>query len=528
MAPSVDDGPTLRTAVRCATADASDRSSEPPVTHPTSPDDHLARRRPRRTWPQRGLLALSTLAIVASVATATTLAYAKHRVDQMPRTSITVEGFRPAAELASDAPRNILLVGADDATTLPAGSPEQAAREEVGGVRSDTIMVVRLDPATKTARILSFPRDLWVPIPSASPNRINAALQFGGPSRLVETLQANFGIEINGYVQIDFNGFKRLVEEVDGVPIYFDAPVGDGSSEGSSGLHVDGSGCALLDGTGSLQYVRSRHFYRIVDGRKVYDGTSDIGRIKRQQDFIQRLMHRAILKGARDPRKLASYLQIATEDITLDQGTTAQDLLDLASVFRQFDPAKLQTDTVPTTPVTRGGAAVLEVRAKEAAPILARFRTPGPGQFAEATAIALTVSNGTGGTDEGARYAQALTAPGFQTTIGPDSPHVARTQVRYPAGAEADAAVVASFLDADPELIRDRTVTAITLVTGPDLRAVRTKPAKVATPSTTTTTPKPSGSGSTGHSAGSTTSTTSVARSSDGYVPGPDPKGDCG
>lgn len=496
------------------------------MTHPTTPHDHVPRPRLRRTWPQRGLIALSTLSIVASLAMATTLAYAKRRVDQMPRTSITADGFRPAAELASDAPRNILLVGADDATTLPAGSPEQAARDKVGGVRSDTIMVVRLDPATKTARILSLPRDLWVPIPDASPNRINAALEFGGPSRLVETLQANFGIEINGYVQIDFNGFKRLVEEVDGVPIYFDAPVGDGSSEGSSGLHVNGSGCALLDGTGSLQYVRSRHFYRIVDGRKVYDGTSDIGRIKRQQDFIQRLMRRAIRKGARDPRKLASYLDIATEDITLDQGTTAQDLLDLASVFRQFDPAKLQTDTVPTTPVTRGGAAVLDIRAKEAAPILARFRTPGPGQFAQATAIALMVSNGTGGTNEGARYAQALATPGFQTTVGADSPHVARTQVRYPAGADADAAVVASFLDADVELVRDPSLTTITVVTGPDLRGVRTTPATVAVP--TTTAPTRSSTTTTSTKTTKTTTTTSASRSSDGYVPGPDPTGDCG
>lgn len=505
----------------------------PADPHPTSTTDPAAPApvpppHRRRTWGQRLLLALGTLGAFAALATATTLAYAKHRFDQMPRVELTASGYRPASELASNAPRNILLVGIDDASTLPAGSPEQAARSNVGGIRSDTIMLARLEPATKTARILSFPRDLWVSIPGHGTDKINAALAIGGPNLLVETLQADFGLEVNGYVGVDFAGFRKLVEAVDGVPTYFDTPVGDGNSKGSSGLHVTDAGCTTLDGVGALQYVRARHFYRVIDGRKIYDGTSDLGRIKRQQDFVQRLMERAIHKGARDPRKLASYFNIATEDITLDQGATAQDLLDLGAAFRQFDPTKLKTDTVPSTRSFRGAADGQDVLEQQAAPLLARFRTPAPGQFTDAMGVAVAVANGTGNTDEGAIYTAALAKPGFLTSLAADVPHVDRTEVRYPSGSEADAATVASFLDGDPTLVRDDGLSTVTVVTGPDLRGVRTTPRTVATPSTTTTsttapaTTAPSTTGTSG-----TTSLQTARQQTAGYVPGHGPDGSC-
>jgi LCP family protein required for cell wall assembly len=478
----------------------------------------------RRTWPQRAVLTFNGIAVVAALGAAGVLTFAKVRVDQVPRVFVDSPGFLPAEELANDAPRNVLIVGADDATTLGDDAAERAGREQVTGIRSDTIMVVRLDPAAETARILSFPRDLWVDIPGHGANRINASLEIGGARLLVDTLQAEFGLQVNSYVQLDFRGFQRLVEEVDGVPIWFDTPVADGSSEGSSGLNIESAGCTTLDGVGALQYVRSRHLYRIIDGERVYDGTSDLGRIERQQDFIERLMERAIDQGARDPRKLASYLTIATEDITLDQGTTGQDLLDLAAAFRRFDPDALQTATVPSVAAERNGASVQVVLEREAAPLLARFRDPGPGQFAEAIPVAVAVSNGTGGLNEATRYADALAAPGFPTTVAADRPPVERTEIRYPPGAEADAAVLASFLDADPTFVPDAELRTLVLVTGPDLRGVRTSPVDAAAPTTTTTAAPSTTEPSTGEpSTGGASSAGSGDDEVVGYVPGEGP-----
>jgi LCP family protein required for cell wall assembly len=485
----------------------------------------------RRTWPQRAVLAFNASAIVVALLAAGGLAFAKQRIDQVPRIRVDGPGFTPARALASDAPRNILLVGADNSEDADPDAPEQAGRGSLVGVRSDTIMIVRLDPATEDAQILSFPRDLWVTIPGHGDAKINASLELGGGPLLIETIKANFDLDINSYVQVDFDGFKRLVEQVDGVPIYFDTPVGDGSSEGSSGLDVRTAGCTTLDGTGALQYVRSRYFYRVIDGRRVYDGTSDLGRISRQQDFIQRLMQRAVDKGARDPRVLASYLTIATEDIALDQDTTAQDLIDLGSVFRRFDPESLQTATVPSAANTRGGASVQDVLEREAAPLLARFRDPDPGQFTEAVAVAVAVSNGTGAQDEATIYATALAVPGFQTTVTADVPPVERTEVRYPPGAEAEATALASFLEADPIFIADPELASVQLVTGPDLGGVRAAPVEAAGPTTTTTT-------TTAETTDPTTDPGSAedgeereltpAEETAGYVPRVDPTGTCG
>ena len=79
-------------------------------------------------------------------------------------------------------------------------------RDDVGGLRSDTIMVLRVDPAAEQASLLSLPRDLWVPLASGGNQRINAAIQIGGPEDLIDTIEEYLGIPINHYVQVDFAG----------------------------------------------------------------------------------------------------------------------------------------------------------------------------------------------------------------------------------------------------------------------------------------------------------------------------------
>jgi polyisoprenyl-teichoic acid--peptidoglycan teichoic acid transferase len=231
--------------------------------------------------------------IVGALLGAASLVYAERKVGQIDRTSISSEGFVGASGLDSNEPRNFLIVGDDSDDGLAADDPATAGRASVMGIRSDTIMVVRLDPATKQAKVLSFPRDLWVDIPGNSRNRINASLQFGGEDLLVSTIKANFDIDINHYVQVDFAGFQRLVEILDGMPIYFPTPVRDTRS----GLNVQTPGCHRLTPESALNYVRSRYLlYLDENGRWVSDPTADLGRISRQQDFIKRVLgpgHRA-------------------------------------------------------------------------------------------------------------------------------------------------------------------------------------------------------------------------------------------
>ena len=498
----------------------------------------------RRTWPQRMLISFNVCCILAALTTAGTVALAKHKIGQIRRIDLTGSAFKGTQDVGPQDPRNFLIVGADDDSGLPADDAVRNGRDKgasaVGGVRSDTIMVVRLDPKSKQAQVVSFPRDLWVDIPGKSRNRINAAIEFGGPDLLIATIKQDFDIDINHYVQVNFAGFKSLVNLLGGVPVYFPTPVRD-----QGGLNVQNPGCTVLDQNGALAYVRARHFqYQNAQGRWVYDPTSDFGRISRQQDFMKRVIRRAVHQGARNPIKLANFVDVGLKNIKLDQQTKPKDLVDLGSAFRNFDPDTLKTYSLPTTDVYHGGAQVLDLQEAAAEPILARFRGTGapvsPGQVIPGT-VTVRVRNGTGKQNQAASTSEGLRSAGFQVDAPDQSPLVQRTEVRYQPGQEAQAALVARYLYGNPVLVSDVDAAVITVVTGPDFGTVLKDPlpaSKIPVPtttstSTTTTTVASSttvagsstSSGSTVPGAASTTTTTAVR----GYVPGAAPPGaDCG
>jgi LCP family protein required for cell wall assembly len=466
--------------------------------------------------------------IVAALTGAASLAYAERKVGQIDRTSISSEGFVGGGGLASDEPRNFLIVGADSDDGLSADDPAAAGRGSVGGIRSDTIMVVRLDPTTRQAKVLSFPRDLWVDIPGNSRNRINASLQFGGEDLLISTIKANFDIDINHYVQVDFAGFKQLVELLDGMPIYFATPVRDTRS----GLNVQTAGCHRLTPDSALAYVRSRHLLYLDDrGRWVSDPTSDLGRISRQQDFIKRVLTRAIAQGARNPVKLASFVDAGVQNIRLDEDTTPGDLVDLGSAFRNFDPSSLQTFSLPVTDVYRGGALVLELQPSAAEPILALFRGTGEAAGAELspTTVAVQVLNGSGAQDQAGEATAILATAGFKVDRPNSARGVERTEVRYPPGQEAAAVLVARHLFADPVLVPDLDVRQVTVVTGPDFVAAILEPrpaTDIAVPTTTTTTTAPAAEVEVAPEAATTAPpTTTTTTEPTGFVPEEPPPG---
>jgi LCP family protein required for cell wall assembly len=498
------------------------------------------RRGPRRTWPQRLLISFNVVCIVAALFGAATLTYAKRKVHQINRVDLTQSAFVGSADIGSKDPRNFLIVGADSDAGLSADDPVRNGRDKgadaAGGIRSDTIMIVRIDPRSTQAQILSFPRDLWIDIPGRARNRINAALEFGGPDLLIEAIKQDFGISVNHYVQVDFAAFKSLVNLLNGVPVYFPTPVRDTHS----GLNIQNAGCTNLDQNGALQYVRSRHFqYFDKDrGRWASDPSSDLGRISRQQDFIKRVIRRAVHQGARNPVKLASFVDVAVKNITLDGSTKPKDLIDLGRAFRNFDPDRLQTYSLPVTDTVHGGAAVLDLQEAPAEPILERFRgtastSTNAGDVLPST-VSVRVKNGTGKQNQASTTSDALGRAGFHMEPPEQAAsNVGRTEVRYLPGQEKQAALVARYLYANPVLISDVDATVITVVTGPDFAAVLStpRPAKdvpVPTTTSTTTTAPPSVTTSTLPGVTTTLPVGVTTTTRPGYVPGAAPAGaDC-
>ena len=155
---------------------------------------------------------------------------------------------------ADPAAMNFLVTGADNSSDK--SCVVLADKGPRTGERSDTIMVIRLDPSTKRSAVLSFPRDLWVKIPGHGTQRINGAYRRDDPQLLIDTIQTEFGVPIDHFIQIDFCAFQRLVSAVGGVSVPLDFPVRDDST----GLLVETAGCHRFDGVDALKYVRSRHF----------------------------------------------------------------------------------------------------------------------------------------------------------------------------------------------------------------------------------------------------------------------------
>ena len=437
---------------------------------------------------------LSTLGLVASAAG---LTYLFRKYERLPRVELSGVLDEP---VESGEPENYLIVGIDNAANLPADDSVRIGRDRT--LRSDTIMILRTDPATRRAALLSLPRDLYVTLADDRGRaRINLAIQRGGASLLIRTIAENFAIPIHHYVQVDFASFRGLVDAIDGVPV----PIPHPARDTESGLDIPEAGCHTLDPTEALAYVRSRHYEEEIDGRWVEDLRSDIGRIARQQDFIRRALSRAIDRGARNPGTLDQLIDVGLSGITVDGELTADDIFDLGTRFRSFDPDALTTYSVEGTPDTVGEAQILRiVEGPETEATLSIFRG-GAAEDLEPEGVRLTVRNGTGTPRQGAEATEALRGAGFIANVSGDEPNggAAGTVVRYPPAQEAAADLVARWLVGGARLEVDDGSEGLELVTGPDWQGVRTE----AAPSTSTTT-------ATTLPAATTSTSTSVPRGS--------------
>jgi LCP family protein required for cell wall assembly len=257
--------------------------------------------------------------------------------------------------------QNFLLTGSDNGSCVDPNSPYAGAFGDRTsfGERSDTIMVIRVNPKDNQAAFLSFPRDLWVKIAhSTRSNRINTAFDRKNPIRLIDTIYQNFGVPVDHYVNIDFCAFKQIVDAVGGVSVPFLYETRDKKT----GLHIPAPGCFSFSGDHALAYVRSRSGYQYLDpatGQWRFDGTGDLGRIGRQQDFIRRSMQRALDKGSKSPRVANQLLNAALKNVITDDQLSAIVMLQLAQAMRNLNTNKIATYTVEASGQMIGDQSVL-------------------------------------------------------------------------------------------------------------------------------------------------------------------------
>ncbi len=230
------------------------------------------------------------------------------------------------------APRkqNILLLGVDsngDGTDIWEGT------------RSDTIMVVNVDPKTHTIKAITIPRDSKVYLPdNKGVAKINSAHAIGGINLVKKTLKETFGIRIDKYIIVHDDAVVRVVDALGGIPIYVERPMKYHDWAGH--LHIDlNKGNTVLNGKQAVGYLRYRK-----------DGLGDIGRTQRQQWFLRSLLEK--LKSVDTIAKIPEVLNICTTYIKTDM--SFYELSQYAGFLKGVDEDKIEIATLPGAPNQKG------------------------------------------------------------------------------------------------------------------------------------------------------------------------------
>lgn len=276
--------------------------------------------------------------------------------------------------VAVDGPAvNYLLIGSDSRDGSDPNSADFGAigdQSAVSGRRSDTIMVLRQEQDGNGAALLSFPRDLWLThADTGNQQRINATYNRGADV-LAATITQNYGIPINHVVDVDFFGFKDVVDTIGGTTICFEFATRDVNS----GLDQQ-PGCNLLDGTQALAYARARNYEEFRDGQWRKDPTADLGRVQRQQFFISQTVDQTLNRLQADPFLASELIDSTTGSLRLDPNL---DPLSAAGTLRKAFGSGFTTYQLPVDGAMISGNSVLLLREAEAQPILDYFRGLGP------------------------------------------------------------------------------------------------------------------------------------------------------
>jgi LCP family protein required for cell wall assembly len=237
-------------------------------------------------------------------------------------------------------PLNILVMGSDSREGANAIDSEDPAN----GARSDTTVILHISADRDSAYGISIPRDSVVDRPDCGDDneisgqvgaKWNAAFAVGGPLCTVEQVEQTTGIRIDEFVVIDFNGFKEMVDAVGGVEICVPEEINDPERQ----IFVP-AGTNELRGDQALDYVRAR--YEV-------GSQSDLGRIKRQQNFMASMINRVVSKGTLTrPDKVVRFLSAATKSLDVSEGLSSVAALgDLALQLRSTGLDEIRFVTVP-------------------------------------------------------------------------------------------------------------------------------------------------------------------------------------
>ncbi|MET0627250.1 MAG: LCP family protein, partial [Acidimicrobiia bacterium] len=312
-----------------------------------------------------------------------------------------------------------------------------------------------------------------------------------GPQNVVDTLQKNFNLTVNHYLEVNFETFGDLVNAIGGVPVYSPYPMRDSFTGLNIGFPF---ACNVLEGGQALAYVRSRHPEEYRNGRwQDVSGIPDIDRIARQQEFVKTLGRVAMNRALDDPTIAPDLADQVLPKLTADEGfdRAAFDALARALLGLRGGGSGVEFATLPTDGAVRERQDVLLVDDAEAGPMLERLRgnlvvdptpdtTAGDGSGTTTPVgprpsdVQVSVRNGSGKTGAAGNALQELSNAGFVagTAANDNRGVVDRTEVRYRSSDAAKAELVASYV-AGADLVVDDTLSGdVVVVVGKNFTAI--------------------------------------------------------
>lgn len=426
---------------------AAHRAAPPPDDQP--PRSHRAGgggRRPDRTrlfaWVSIGV----TVLLVGTVLTG--YGFLRSTFSGLRTTDVSskIKGPRPQNLTGA---LNVLIVGSDTRSGKGNAKYGQAIARETdgGGKRTDTMLLMHISPNRDTAQIVSLPRDSMVLIPQcqnektgatipAHTEMINSAYNNGGIACTVHTVETLTGLRVDHFVEVDFSGFKNIVDALGGVEMCFNTAIDDKLSKLSiaPGTHV-------LNGEQSLAYMRLRH---------VGADQSDLQRIKRQQKFLSKLVQKATETNLlTDVGALTRLIGAAKSSVIMDDelAKDPQRILDIAASAGKLTASGVKFIMVPVEAYPADKNRVQWVKSEtdqlwqqlgQDVEVVQPSAKPAGPQL-KPQQVRVQVLNGTDRVGEAQKVGDELTRWGFKVVgVGNTAAKAAETKALYAAGSAAD------------------------------------------------------------------------------------------
>jgi polyisoprenyl-teichoic acid--peptidoglycan teichoic acid transferase len=302
--------------------------------------------------------------------------------------------------------------------------------------RADILMLLTVNASGTKSAVISIPRDTRVKIAGHGTQKINAAHAFGGQQLMIDTVRDFTGLPINHFVEIDFQGFKDIVNAMGGVKMHIDKAIHDKYAGDVP------AGDVVLNGDQALALVRARHDVSAVPA-------GDLDRVKNQRKFLNAML--STLSHQRNPFKAMSVVDAVSKDVKTDLS-----FWQMLSLGRRLKGGNLEMSTVPGTPKTVGGLWYYVADMEAFKQMLSTFESKqevSPDQTTQQSSdtsgrssVRVAVLNGSGVNGLAKKVADKLARKGYQVGTGNAAEKYSRTTIYYSGSDSSKAGMVAADL----------------------------------------------------------------------------------